>query len=118
MYRYTNLALALTSGVVSVHFFSAEALDTATSGVRSSMPITYAYTTVGPPGSTYSIAYSINDKGQVVGFYQDSNHQHGFVDSSGKFTRLILPAALERSPGPSTTTDKSSVLSVKRAHTN
>jgi hypothetical protein len=37
---------------------------------------TYTYTTIVPPGSGYTIASSINDKGQIVGLYQDGNGEH------------------------------------------
>ena len=50
---------------------------------------TYSYTIIGPPGSTYTIANGINDKGQVVGFYQGSDGQdHSFVYSGGTYTTI------------------------------
>ena len=50
---------------------------------------TYTYTTIDPPGSTYSVAESINNKGQIVGFYQNSSGQEfGFLYSGGTYTTL------------------------------
>jgi probable HAF family extracellular repeat protein len=47
----------------------------------------YNYTTIDPPDSTYTLANGINDKGQVVGFYEDSNAQtHAFLDNGGTYT--------------------------------
>jgi len=46
---------------------------------------TYTYTTIDPPGSGYSVAESINNKGQIVGFYQNSSGQEfGFLDHGGR----------------------------------
>jgi probable HAF family extracellular repeat protein len=57
---------------------------------------TYPYRTIDPPGSTYSIAYSINAKGQIVGFYQGSNAQeHGFLDSGGTFATIDPPGSIQ-----------------------
>jgi probable HAF family extracellular repeat protein len=57
---------------------------------------TYTYQTIDPPGSTYTIAESINSNGQIVGFYQDSNHvQHGFLDSNGVYTTIDPPDSVE-----------------------
>jgi len=40
---------------------------------------TYVYTAIAPPGSTSSVAESINDSGQVAGYYTNSSGDHGFV---------------------------------------
>jgi probable HAF family extracellular repeat protein len=50
------------------------------------------FQTIDPPGSTYTIAWSINDKGQIVGFYVDSNHtEHGFLYNNGNYTTIDPP---------------------------
>jgi hypothetical protein len=50
---------------------------------------TYTYQTIDPPGSTHAIADSINDKGQIVGVYEDSNHVgDGFLDTNGIYTTI------------------------------
>jgi hypothetical protein len=57
---------------------------------------TYTYTTIDPPGSIYTIAESINDSGQIAGFYQDSNRvEHGFLDSGGSYTTIDPPGSIE-----------------------
>jgi probable HAF family extracellular repeat protein len=54
------------------------------------------YTTINPPGSRYTIASSINDLGQIVGFYQDSNGQeHGFLDSGGTYITIDPLGSIE-----------------------
>ena len=54
------------------------------------VPFTYAagtWTTIDVPGSIHTAAYKINDAGQIVGFYDDSNYAaHGFLYSGGTFT--------------------------------
>jgi hypothetical protein len=40
------------------------------------------YTTIDDPNGVITLAYRINDAGQVVGYYQDSSgpgHNHGFI---------------------------------------
>jgi probable HAF family extracellular repeat protein len=41
---------------------------------------------------------SINATGQVAGYYQDSNGQHGFIYSDGNYTILNVPGALNTQP--------------------
>ena len=52
---------------------------------------TYTYTTIDPPGSTYTIANSINDEGQIVGFYQDSNASNTAFSIAVASTRRSIP---------------------------
>ena len=57
---------------------------------------TYTYQTIDPPGSTYTIANSINSNGEIVGFYQDSNRvEHGFLDNNGIYTTIDPPGSVE-----------------------
>ena len=47
-----------------------------------------------PPGSASALAYGINDKNQVVGWYNDSaGIQHGFSFSKGKYTKIDPPGS-------------------------
>ena len=56
---------------------------------------TYTYQTIDPPGSTYTIANSINSNGQIVGLYYDSNHvEHGFLDNNGVYTTIDPPGSV------------------------
>jgi probable HAF family extracellular repeat protein len=61
------------------------------------VPSTYAvgtWTTIDVPGSTHTAAYRINNSGQIVGFYDDSNYAaHGFLYSNGSFTTIDFPGA-------------------------
>jgi probable HAF family extracellular repeat protein len=55
----------------------------------------YSYTIIDPPGSTYSFAFSINAKGQIVGWYEDSNAQsHAFLDSGDTYTTIDPPGSI------------------------
>ena len=62
---------------------------------------TYTYTTIDPPGSVYTagtIEGNINDKGEVVGFYQDSSGQHGFLlDDHEVYTTIDPPGSIQTS---------------------
>ena len=65
------------------------------------------YQTIDPPSSTYTYPTSINDKGQIVGYYVDSNRvEHGFVENNGIYTTIDLPIALKLSLGASIRRDK------------
>jgi len=38
------------------------------------------FTTIDPPGATFTVVYKINNRGQMVGTYVDSTGQtHGFL---------------------------------------
>ena len=45
------------------------------------------------PGSTSTFGAGINDAGTLVGYFNDSAGQHGFVDMGGRFTTLDAPGA-------------------------
>ncbi len=48
-----------------------------------------------PPASTYTYPETINNLGQIVGGYQDSNgNGHGFLLSGGVFTTIDFPGAI------------------------
>jgi len=52
------------------------------------------FTTIDVPGSTGTEAYAINNIGQIVGNYTDSQGlQHGFLYSGGTFTTINVPGA-------------------------
>ena len=55
------------------------------------------FTTIDPsPGATVGpVAFGINDKGQIVGTYVDTdNNRHGFLLSGGSYTTLDVPGAV------------------------
>ena len=53
------------------------------------------YTTIVPPGSYGTQPLSINDLGQIVGYYHDVNDvTHGFLYNHGAYTTLDVPGAL------------------------
>jgi len=48
------------------------------------------------PGSTGTVAFSVNSLGQIVGEYADNSGAiHGFVDTAGTFTHVDFPGALQ-----------------------
>jgi probable HAF family extracellular repeat protein len=54
----------------------------------------YTVTTIDFPGALGTTAGGINDVGQIVGEFADSNGKgHGFLDSSGIFTAVDVPGA-------------------------
>jgi probable HAF family extracellular repeat protein len=63
------------------------------------MSAALSYETIDPPGSTYSVAEEINEKGQIVGFFQNSNRQeYGFLDSGGTYTTIQFPGSIQTLP--------------------
>jgi len=54
-----------------------------------------SFTTIDPPGASFTLAYGINDRGDIVGFYFDpTGTSHGFVrGSDGQFTTFDVPGA-------------------------
>jgi hypothetical protein len=58
--------------------------------------ITISYTTFDPPGSTFPDPISINNSGQIAGYYQDSSgHFDGFLDSHGAYTTINPPGSID-----------------------
>jgi hypothetical protein len=54
------------------------------------------YSTLTVPGSTGTVAFSVNSLGQIVGEYADNSGAiHGFVDTAGTFTQVDFPGALQ-----------------------
>ena len=51
------------------------------------------YTTLNVPQSVATYAKGISDKGQIVGYYQDSVGTHGFLFSGGTYTTLDGPGS-------------------------
>jgi uncharacterized membrane protein len=63
------------------------------------MSAALSYETIAPPGSTYSIADSINNSGQIVGFYVDSSGQeYGFLDNRGTYTTINPAGGIQAIP--------------------
>jgi probable HAF family extracellular repeat protein len=54
-----------------------------------------SYTILDFPGSSDTIATSINNQGLVVGYYQNpgSSHTNGFLYSNGTYTTIDVPGA-------------------------
>jgi probable HAF family extracellular repeat protein len=55
------------------------------------MTTTYQYQTIDPPGSGSSGAGAINSMGQIIGSYEDSSGEHGFLYSNGVYTTINAP---------------------------
>ena len=49
------------------------------------------YTTVSPAGSTSTTVQSINNSGQVAGYYSNGTTTEGFIDSNGTYTTIFDP---------------------------
>src|SRR3954452_19712998 len=52
-----------------------------------------AYTTIDFPGSTQTLAWSINKAGDIAGSYTTANVTHAFKLSGGQFTTIDYPGA-------------------------
>jgi uncharacterized membrane protein len=52
-----------------------------------------SFTTIDVPfsGVSETQAIGINNRGQIVGFYNDSTGMHGFVDDNGRFDAINVP---------------------------
>jgi probable HAF family extracellular repeat protein len=61
--------------------------------VLAAAQVTYTFTPldVPVPGATATTARGINDRGQIVGSFQDSHGSHGFLYEAGGFTPLDVP---------------------------
>src|SRR5690242_19996749 len=57
----------------------------------------YTFTTLDVLGAANTRAFGINDRGQIVGFFNTSAEGHGFLYSGGSFTSIDPPGALGRS---------------------
>ena len=51
------------------------------------------YTTISPPGATYTYVYGINKGGQIVGYYSTASGTYGFLYSGGSYTTISPPGA-------------------------
>ena len=67
-------------------------------GLVAALPawaLDYTYSNIQVPGSNTTSAVGINNKGDVVGYYQDSMGRiHGFILSKGSYTTLDYPGAI------------------------
>jgi probable HAF family extracellular repeat protein len=48
----------------------------------------YTFTPIDVPGASATLAYGINNKGQIVGNYVQAGQYHGFLYSAGTFAPL------------------------------
>jgi hypothetical protein len=59
------------------------------SGIQAFIYKGGVYSTLTVPGSTGTVAFSVNSLGQIVGEYADNSGAiHGFVDTAGTFTQV------------------------------
>lgn len=59
----------------------------------------YSFTVIDPPSSVYTNVISINNAGQVVGDFSDSQNQsHGFLLSGGTYTTIHVPGSVSTGP--------------------
>jgi uncharacterized membrane protein len=65
------------------------------SGIQAFIYKGGVYSTLTVPGSTGTVAFSVNSLGQIVGEYADNTGaSHGFVDTAGTFTQVDFPGGL------------------------
>jgi len=96
MQKKARSALSLNS---RWSFFSTAAM-LATAALAANSPANasdYVFTQIDVPGATATnggtLAYGINDAGQIVGEFDNSTGEHGFLDTGGSFTQIDVPGA-------------------------
>jgi probable HAF family extracellular repeat protein len=55
----------------------------------------YTFTTFDVPGVMGTAASGINNRGQIVGEFDDATGQHGFLKDGARYTTLDVPGATE-----------------------
>ena len=53
----------------------------------------FSFTQIDVPGATDTEAYGINDAGQIVGAFGNNTGVHGFLDTGGSYTTIVVPGA-------------------------
>jgi probable HAF family extracellular repeat protein len=53
----------------------------------------YKYTEIDVPGAPWTQAFDVNDAGQIVGMFERSGHESGFLYTDGTFTKIDVPGA-------------------------
>src|SRR5713226_937876 len=53
----------------------------------------FTFTTIDPPGSTFTFPFGINPQGDIVGNYVASGAIHGFLLHEGAFTTIDVPVS-------------------------
>src|SRR5262245_52392147 len=53
----------------------------------------FAFTTIDPPGSTFTFPFGINPQGDIVGNYVTGGVIHGFLLHEGNYTTIDFPGA-------------------------
>ncbi len=91
-------SFTMTLGVPAngVPFVTATATDQAgnTSAFSAGLAVTPELTRIEVPGARETLAYGINNSGQIVGEYYDAaGGRHGFLLSDGSYTTLDVPGA-------------------------
>jgi hypothetical protein len=60
--------------------------------------VTKKYTAIGPPGATNVTATSINNAGEVVGYYTSGSETIGFLKIGSGYTTLNYPGSTDTMP--------------------
>jgi hypothetical protein len=78
--------------VVIAAFALVVILASANSTLAQNADDTYSYTPFNVPGSGYTAAFGINNRGDIVGNYADAMSSYGFLrDRDGRFTKINFP---------------------------
>jgi probable HAF family extracellular repeat protein len=80
MSRHLCLALLMTLGLLL-------------GGRHVAQAASFTFTTIDVPGAFGTVALGINQRGQIVGVYNDSMEVHGFLYDRGVFTPIDVPGA-------------------------
>jgi uncharacterized membrane protein len=55
----------------------------------------WTFTSIDFPDASVTVAYDINEDGDIVGFYRNSTGFHGYLLSEGSFTTIDFPDAIQ-----------------------
>lgn len=55
----------------------------------------WIFTSIDVPEASLTVAYDINEDGDIVGFYRNSTGFHGYLLSEGEFTTIDFPDAIQ-----------------------
>src|SRR5215469_2835305 len=84
-----SLTAALASGMLVFFLTAAEAAEAPR----------YVFFHINVPNATNTVARGINDAGQIVGYFSDSNGTHAFFLSDGNYTIIDVPHASTQGRG-------------------
>jgi uncharacterized membrane protein len=82
---------AIKAGLAALCLFTLSLVPNSTSAGAPN----WTFTSIDFPGASLTVAYDINEDGNIVGHYRNSTGFHGYLLSEGQFTTIDFPGALQ-----------------------